>query len=66
MKSIVIDAPLRRRFLDLYIDWRRAAGDSIVTLPVEGPPQGDTVLFAQVPTEFLDILTINAMSFTLA
>jgi hypothetical protein len=63
MNVILIDASFKRRFLDIYTDWRRAAGDSIFTLPAEGPNMGDTVLFAQVPTEFLAVLETNGIGF---
>lgn len=63
MDVILIDVSSKKRFLDIYTDWRRAAGDSIFTLPVEGPNKGGTVLFAQVPTEFLAVLETNCIAF---
>jgi hypothetical protein len=63
MIVILADASFQRRFLDIYSDWRRAAGDSMFTLPVAGPNKADTVLFAQVPTEFLPVLETHAIAF---
>ena len=58
MASIAVDVNDRARVLEAFYAWRRdEQGLDIVSLPAESAGPGNSVVFSQVPPEFLAILS---------
>ena len=58
MASIAVDVNDRARVLEGFYLWRRGEqGLDILRLPAESAGPGSSVVFSQVPSEFLTILS---------
>lgn len=62
---IVVDRGLRSQVRDAFFDWRRSQGATIVTEPPESAGIGNTIVFSQVPAEFLAALDASGIRYSI-